>query len=53
MVPRQQKDQAAAIPKGPDYMVFEWDEHKGLRNWAMGFGFEKLPCARCWKTPCG
>jgi len=39
----EQKDQAAAIPKGPDYMVFEWDEQKGLRNWAMGFGFEKLP----------
>jgi len=39
----EQKEQAALIPKGPDYMVFFWDEQKGLRNEAMGFGYDKLP----------
>jgi hypothetical protein len=39
----EQKEQAALIPKGPDYMVFFWDDQKGLRNEAMGFGYEKLP----------
>ena len=39
----ERRGQAQAIPRGPDYMVFEWDETKGLRNWAMGFGFKKLP----------
>jgi hypothetical protein len=24
-------------------MVFEWNEKTGLHNWAMGFGYEKLP----------
>jgi hypothetical protein len=42
----EQKDQAALIPKGPDYMVFYWDDQKGLRNEAMGFGYDKLPVRR-------
>jgi hypothetical protein len=39
----ENKTQAEAIPRGPDYMVFDWNEKTGLRNWAMGFGFQKLP----------
>jgi hypothetical protein len=42
----EQKEQAALIPKGPDYIVFYWDDQKGLRNEAMDFGYDKLPVRR-------
>ena len=35
--------QARAIPRGPDYVVFDWNDGTGLRSWGMGFGFEKMP----------
>ena len=34
--------QAQAIPRGPDYIVFDWNDGTGLRSWGMGFGFEKM-----------
>ena len=35
--------QAQAIPRGPDYVVFDFTDAGGLRHWGMGFGFEKMP----------
>ena len=35
--------QAQAIPRGPDYVVFDFSDAGGLRHWGMGFGFEKMP----------
>lgn len=39
----ENRTQAEAIPRGPDYVAFDWDEKNGLRQRAMGFGFQKLP----------
>jgi uncharacterized protein (TIGR03435 family) len=39
----EHQGQAAAIPAGPDFMVFEWTETKGLQNGLMGFGYQKVP----------
>lgn len=43
--------QAQAIPRGPDYIAFQFDEKEGLRQWGMGFGFEKLPLRSVLETP--
>ena len=39
----ENRTQAEAIPRGPDYIAFDWDEKNRLRSRAMGFGFQKLP----------
>jgi len=39
----ENREQAQAIPKGPDYVTFDFTEKTGLKQWGMGFGYEKLP----------
>jgi len=39
----ENREQAQAIPKGPDYVTFDWKDGTGLKLWGMGFGYEKLP----------
>ena len=39
----ENRTQAEAIPRGPDYLAFDWDENEKLRLRGMGFGFERFP----------
>ena len=47
----ENKTQAEAIPAGPDYIAWQFDEKEGLRSWGMGFGFKKLPLRSVLETP--